>query len=219
MSPELENTIRKQFTSLPDALQKYAVSSEISERIAHVVSESGLTLEQKKKLEIKILLVVVGIILPTELVTDLSKGLGISEKPAKELALKIDSMVLSPVRDILKAIETLTLSNEISSPDETRTISSTQDKNIPTAAKRDSAIEERILPQKTPPPPSQSGPIPNLRTMPRDLARLKMQESVRLPKDEISMRYKTEEAQHAAPKKTEESPKQEGPDPYRELPQ
>jgi hypothetical protein len=221
MNPELKLKIQNQFKALPDALQAYILSDEASRGIDKVCKETGYSAEKIKVLETEIMTILIGLILPNEFVGNLSKDLGISQTEATQLAKKIDAHVLSPVREILKTMQDLQTMTDLTAPE---TKPSTPHPTPKPAPKMEISTIPKIETPKfqAPQHPQQSGPIPNLRTMPRDVARLKLAESVRLPKEEISVRYKSEESQHSAPKKTglpTEEKQQGAGDPYRETPQ
>src|SRR3989344_1586142 len=208
MNPELKKIVEEQFRTIPGELQEVLLAKQTSAEIQRIAKDSGLSPDKTATFEFEVMLLLLGLALPKEFVGNLSRELNIPVKDAETVAKKVDVRVISPVRHIIKYIqdkfEASPTPHNLPPKPPTSLIQqkpafSKADSLKPSLEKTVSVMQISTIPNietpKTPPPPlQQSGPIPNIRTMPRDVARFKLEESVRLPKEEISMRYKSEEA-------------------------
>lgn len=229
---QIQNTLK----TLPGPIQGAVLSPEVGDLFVEIIDSSGLPEEKHGDLRSEILYLMIALTTPQDFQKNLVSSLGMSNEQALATARAVDLKLLLPIKkdlDDLYAkvarvapLQVQTPKLPVTTPPPTPSKPPVVSTEPPQVPKPPPKMEISTLPSmETPkmPPPPQGGPIPNLRTMPRDMARLKLENSVRLPKEEISMRYKTEEAQHSTPSKVT-GPKNQTPaapstDPYREPPQ
>lgn len=191
---DVEQIVQKQWEALPENIQQAIRSAHVEQSINDIAKSRNLHVDKAGDLRTSVMLLLFGLVSTEEFIPQLIEDLGISRSEAEIIARDIDVRILSPIRDSLRDVQKMLQEADRKAGEK------------PAEKKME---EVRLdLSTSSPHPEAQSeGPIPNLRTMPKDVARLKLEQSIRMPKEEIEMRYK------------EEQGGKKGGDPYRELPQ
>lgn len=219
METEAQKIIQSQLAMLPEDIKFAILSSKMDENLAKIAKEHGLHVDQAAKLEEATSFLLLGLMNTQEFLSALTAGTGISPTEATEIAKSIDLYILSPIRSSMREIQRKL--DEADRSSQSKEMGANENNIVqPLQTVAGNTITTPIEPPPSPAFPSQSsttsanstasGPIPNLRTMPKDIARVKMEESIRMPKEEIGMRYKGDGDAKGEKYST---------DPYREQPQ
>lgn len=182
MDKENSSRIEKQFASLPVDLQNSIRSSNIEKYVAKLAFKHSLHIDQTGKLHQEVLFFLLGLVTPDEFVTDIVRDLSIERTTAESIARDADILIFAPVRNSLKKVHAALGAKEApeSMAPEIAVLKTTAGNEIPIPA---------ALLETQGQAPLHRGPVPNIRTMPKDIAKIKMGESIRLPKEEIAMNY------------------------------
>lgn len=188
MNEEAQKIIEAQIAMLPTDIREAISSSKMDENLAKIAKEHNLHVDQAAKLEESTGLLLLGLMNTQEFLSALTVGVKISPIEATEIARSVDRYILSPIRGSMREIQ-----RKLEDADRAeRSNVKVESEPLQTAAGNIISTPLTPPPASTPTPTSSTtnlGPIPNLRTMPKDIARIKMEESIRMPKEEIGMRY------------------------------
>lgn len=93
-----------QFKSLPRDVQDAILSVDLGKKLADMSKNHALRIDQMNVLENETLFVMMGLESPEKYITNLQKGLGVGEVPARKIAEDINTQVFRPIRESLKKI-------------------------------------------------------------------------------------------------------------------
>ncbi len=216
--------IRKQLAILPNDVKEAILSSQMDENLAKIAKEHNLHIDQAAHLEEATGFLLLGLMDTQEFLSALTVSAKVSPDEATAIAQSVDRYILSPIRGSMQEIQRKLAEADEAENAKTRPEPVVEMKPVETAAGNiietpvvDPSSIVSVTPIPTPAPTptihqaQSSGPIPNLRTMPRDIAHIKMNESIRMPKEEIAVRYQGDTGDKKGGKY--------GADPYREMPQ
>ena len=199
-----KDILRDQWNNLPTDVKEAIVSAKMSDNLAKIAEEHKLHLDQAEKMEEATMFLLLGLMNTQEYLSALTVGTHVTPNEATEIAKTVDRYILSPIRGSLREIQ-----QKLDEADRAESANQpVQAEPLKTAA--GNVITTPVEPEVQMPAPAahSSGPIPHLRTMPKDIARAKMEESIRMPKEEIGKRYAGDAKGNTASKYTT--------DPYRE---
>jgi hypothetical protein len=184
MISDSENIIRKQIESLPHDVRDAIQSAKVTQKIYAIGKMHHLHVDALEVFSNNVYFVLLGLMHTKEFLQALQGDLALSREEAESIASEVDRQILSPIKQSL--IQMQRALEEADAKEESQT--EPKQEVLTTAAGNTVPIPSKLI-EESQQAPTHVGPIPNIRTMPKDIAKIKMGESIRLPKEEIAMNY------------------------------
>ncbi len=200
MDDEKKKILQEYFANLPEEIQRALYTTDIRGILSTIAQKHNLRVDQAGELEDESLYIMLGLESSDDFVTNIQRALAVSHEEAVALAREVDEKLLHMVRESL-----MKLPEEADQRSGDFNVSEIN--NIFKAPIQTSTPQDQSLSQKTPLVSPDLSPI---RTLPGDIARVKLQETVHMPHSSVT------EPIPIIPKPVEKGI-YVGSDPYREL--
>ncbi len=102
MDDTLKQILATQFTKLPKAVQTAITSADVEKEMRALAERHKLHLDQWQLLENEVFMAILGIKPAQEIVTNITKGVGVSQEMASEIVADITKIVFEPIREELE---------------------------------------------------------------------------------------------------------------------
>jgi hypothetical protein len=187
MQDDANTIIEQQLKILPQDVRDAIASGKVSQHARAIGQNHHLHLDKIETLVEHIYFVLLGLMHTKEFLVSIQSELAISAAEAGAIASDVDRLVLSPIKQSL--IQMQRALDEADKQEEAQR--KPEEEILTTAAGNTVPIPSKLI-QASQQPTTHTGPVPNIRTMPKDIAKIKMGESIRLPKEEIAMNYSSD---------------------------
>ncbi len=102
MDDSLKQILDTQFAKLPKAVQRAITSADVEKEMRALAERHKLHLDQWQLLENEVFMAILGIKPAQEIVTNITKEVGVSQEVASEIVADITKIVFEPIREELE---------------------------------------------------------------------------------------------------------------------
>lgn len=102
MDDSLKQLLAAQYAKLPKAVQKAILSADVEKEMRTLAERHKLHLDQWQLLENEVFMAILGIKSAQDIVTNITKEVGVSQEVASEIVADITKIVFEPIREELE---------------------------------------------------------------------------------------------------------------------
>jgi hypothetical protein len=99
--PFKQETVTKRFSRLPESVQDLILSDSLSSSLHNIIHSQEVKQEKQKEFNEQITLAMVGLSSKNDLKTYIANDLGVDESKIADILNKVDSEILTPIKDML----------------------------------------------------------------------------------------------------------------------